>query len=66
MDILERIDFYIQEQEDDPAKEREKKEKERKAKLAKAVRRNIEGMRDRIETTHDAAARRGLPGFHGG
>lgn len=69
MDILERINYYLQEQDRDREaeveRERRKKEKEREKRQARAVRRRIEQMRDRIEAQHDAAARRGLPGFHG-
>lgn len=67
MDILLRIDNFLQEQEKrpDPVKERKKNERERKQREAKAVRRRIETAQDRIEGMRDAAARRDLPGFYG-
>lgn len=67
MGILEKIDFYLQEQEKkDPVKEREKKKKEREKRQAKDIKRRLEGMSDAMERIRDTAAARGLPGFYGG
>lgn len=66
MNILDRINFFLNEQEDDETnaeKQRRKREKERKKRQAEAVRGRIKTMRDRIENIRTTAARRDLPGF---
>lgn len=66
MDILKRINYYLEEQEESEGEKKKRKRiKERKEEQAKAIRRRLEAMRDRIETTHDAATAKGLPGFGG-